>query len=379
MEVQGFCHERFARVQAAFEENFASRGDVGASFAVTLEGEYVVDIWGGHADAARSRAWEEDTIVNVYSTTKTMTFLAALMLADRGELDLEAPVVTYWPEFGAQDKARIQVRHLLSHSAGLPGFSRPLTPQELYDWSLCCADLAAQAPWWEPGTQSGYHAITQGYLIGEVVRRITGRTIGTWFREEIAAPLDADFHIGVDPGNFGRIADLVPAATTAPILDMDPESIPGRVFAGLDLTPETTLSAGWRQAEIPAANGHGNARSVVRAQTALANGGGAFGVELLTPRGCARALEPQTDGTDLVLGLPIRFAMGYALPTEAVPVSPNSDTLWWGGAGGSTIAVDTDAHVCFSYVMNQMDNYILGDPRGASLATAVYDSLASAG
>ncbi len=375
MKIEGFCDERFARVRDAFEANFAERGDVGACFALTLEGEYLVDLWGGHQDAARTRLWQEDTIINVYSTTKTMTFLCALLLADRGELDLQAPVAEYWPEFVANGKEEVRVSQCLSHSAGLPGFSRSLSPDELYDWDLCCADLAGQATWWEPGTQSGYHAITQGYLIGEIVRRITGRSIGTFFREDIAEPLGADFHIGVDARHFPRISELIPAVEIAPILQMDPESITGRVFAGLDITPETTRSTGWRQAEIPAANGHGNARSVVRAQTVLANGGTAFGVELLSASGCSRALEQQTDGMDAVLGLPIRFAMGYALPTDAVPVSPNANTLWWGGAGGSTITVDTDAHLCFSYVMNQMDNYIVGDPRGSSLAAAVYDSL----
>jgi CubicO group peptidase (beta-lactamase class C family) len=322
MNIEGSCDDRFARVRDAFEANFTERGDVGACFAVTLEGEYVVDLWGGYQDAARSRPWVEDTIINVYSTTKTMTFLCALMLADRGELNLDAPVADYWPEFAAGGKEQVLVKHLLSHSAGLPGFSRNLSSEELYDWDLCCADLAAQSPWWTPGSQSGYHAITQGYLIGELVKRITGRSLGTYFRDEIARPLDADFHIGVDPRDFPRIADLIEAVETAPILEADPESIPGRVFGGLESTPESTASAGWRQAEIPAANGHGNARSVVRAQTPLANGGKAFGVELLSAAGCARALEPQTDGQDLVLGLPIRFAMGYALPTDAVQSVP---------------------------------------------------------
>ncbi|MFP6816730.1 MAG: serine hydrolase domain-containing protein [Pseudomonadales bacterium] len=375
MEISGHCDDRFSRVREEFEKNFTDRGDIGASFALTLEGEYVIDLWGGHQDAARTRPWLEDTIINVFSTTKTMTFLCALMLSDRGQLDLEAPVVDYWPEFGAQGKQGVKVKHLLSHSAGLPGFSRPLSPEEFYDWDLCCADLAGQKSWWTPGTDSGYHAITQGYLIGEVVRRITGRSLGTFFKDEIADPLGADFHIGVDPGDFDRISDLIAAAEVAPILDMPADSIPGRVFEGLDITPQTTGTAGWRQAEIPAANGHGNARSVVRAQTPLANGGKAFGVELMSAAGCARALEAQIDGVDLVLGLPVKFAMGYAVPSDTIPVSPNANTLWWGGAGGSTIAVDTDAHLCFSYVMNQMDNFIIGGPRGSSLAAAVYDSL----
>ncbi len=375
MEIHGHCDERFAAVREAFANNFANHGDVGACFAATLEGEYVVDIWAGHQDAARTRPWQEDTIINVYSTTKTMTFLVALMLADRGQLDLEAPVAEYWPEFGAQGKEAVQVKHFLSHSAGLPGFSRPFTPQDLYDWDSACADLAAQAPWWPPGTQSGYHAITQGYLIGEVVRRVTGQTLGQYFSAEVAQQVGADFQIGVDPADFPRIADLVEAREPQPLLEMDTDTIPGRVFAGLDISPQTTGSAGWRQAEIPAANGHGNARSVVRAQTAMANGGKAFGTELLSPQGCARALEVQTDGVDVVLGLPVQFAMGYARPTEAIPTSPNANTLWWGGAGGSTIVVDTDAHVCMSYVMNQMDNQIIGDPRGTSLSQAMYTCL----
>ncbi len=375
MQIEGRCEQRFRKVQDAFERNFSDRGDVGACFAATLEGEFVVDIWGGFQDAESTRPWQEDTIINVYSTTKTMTFLSALMLADRGLLDLDAPVMKYWPEFAANGKEDVRVRHLLSHSAGLPGFSRPFETDELYDWDLACADLASQAPWWKPGTQSGYHAITQGYLIGEVVRRVTGKSFGTFFREEVAEKVGADFHVGVDPKHFHRIADLVPAKEEAPLLQADPESIPGRVFANLDITPERTRTDGWRKAEIPAANGHGNARSVVRAQTALANGGLAFGVELLSGAGCRRALEQQTDGMDAVLGLPVRFGMGYAFPSEMIPVSPNANTLWWGGAGGSTIVVDTHAHLCFSYVMNQMDNNIVGDPRGASLGSAMYECL----
>ena len=376
MEIHGHCDDRFSGVLKAFENNFENNGDVGACFAATLEGEYVVDIWAGHQDKERTRPWKEDTIINVYSTTKTMTFIAALMLADRGRLDLDAPVANYWPEFSAGGKEGVLVKHFLSHSAGLPGFSRPFANEELYDWDFACSDLASQKSWWATGTQSGYHAITQGYLIGEVVKRITGKSFGTFFREEIAEKIDADFHIGVDPKHFNRIADLVPAITTAPLLEMDPDSIPGRVFGGLDIDPEnSTGTAGWRQAEIPAANGHGNARSVVRAQTAMANNGKAFGVELLSEDGCLRALEPQTDGADLVLGLPVSFGMGYALRNDAIPMGPNQNTLWWGGAGGSTIVVDMDAHVCFSYVMNQMDNHIVGDPRGTSLGFALYEGL----
>lgn len=376
MNIEGFCDERFARVRDEFEKNFTERGDTGACFALTLEGEYVVDIWAGHQDKALKKPWQKDTIINVFSSTKTMTFLCALVLADRGLLNFEACVADYWPEFSAGNKAQIKVKHLMSHSSGLPGFSRGFTTSELCDWNFCCDDLANQSPWWEPGTQSGYHAITQGYLIGEVIRRITDKTIGQFFKSEVADLVGADFQIGVDPNDFPRIANLIEAKETAPILEMDPDSIPGRVFAGMedDLVAMTT-SVEWKQAEIPAANGHGNARSIVRAQTALANSGSAFGVQLLSQEGCSKALESQTNGNDLVLGIPVNFAMGYALASEIIPISPNSNTLWWGGAGGSTVVVDTDAHACFSYVMNQMDNNIVGDPRGAALGAAVYSSL----
>ena len=208
--VQGFAHDRFAPVREAFEANLASGADVGASFCATVEGETVVDLWGGYADEARTRPWERDTIVNVYSTTKTMTALTALLLADRGELDFDAPVARYWPEFAANGKAGVTVGHLMSHSSGLSGWKETVSEADLYDWDKVTALLAAQAPFWEPGTASGYHGMTQGYLVGEVVRRITGRSIGTVFREEIAEPLDADFYIGLPESEDARVADLIP-------------------------------------------------------------------------------------------------------------------------------------------------------------------------
>ena len=381
MEIHGHCDDRFSGVLKAFENNFTNNHEVGACFAATLEGEFVVDIWAGYQDEAKARPWVEDTIINVYSTTKTMTFLCALMLADRGQLDLGAPVVNYWPEFGAQGKEGVLVKHLLAHSAGLPGFSRRITAQELYDWDFICADLAGQASWWETGTQSGYHAITQGFLIGEVIRRITGKSFGTFFKDEVAAKLGADFHIGVAPQDFDRIADVLqdirPAALDEvnEFMDMDPESIAARALDGLDMTEDDMASAEWREAEIPAANGHGNAKSVVTAQTAMANGGTAFGIELLSPDGSSRALEPQTDGIDLVMGLPITYCMGYAKKSNIVQFGSDEGTIFWGGAGGSSIVIDTQAHVCVSYVMNQMSNDLLGDKRANNLGLALYDGL----
>ncbi len=379
MEIHGFCDERFAPVRDAFARNFEEYGDVGASFAATVEGEFVVDLWAGHADKARTRPWEENTIVNVYSTTKTMSFLCAFLLADRGLLDFNAKVTDYWPEYGANGKEDTEVRHFMSHSAGVPAFApRFEKAEQLYDWEGCIGNLAAQEPWWTPGGQSGYHAITQGYLIGELVRRIDGRSIGAFFREEIAAPLGADFHIGMADDHFPRVAEMIAddaAEGDGAFAGLPPDSIAARVFASVPAGVEAVNTAGWRRAEIPAAGGHGNARAVVRAQTPLANDGKAFGVDLMSAESTKLMLQEQTNGADAVLMMPIRFGLGYAFPSELMPMSPNDTAMFWGGAGGSTIVVDQPARVCLSYVMNQMKAAIVGDRRGGGLGKAFYDAL----
>ena len=375
-EIHGFCDEKFSAVRDAFANNFAEKGEVGASVALTVEGEYVVDLWGGHRDRAQSQPWEEDTIVNVYSTTKTMAALCALVLADRGEIDFNAPVAKYWPEFAQNGKENVQVRHFMSHSAGLSGMDEPMVGEDIYDWDKMVDALARQAPWWEPGSASGYHALTQGHLIGEVVRRVTGKTLGQFFQSDIAHPLGADFYIGTPEAHFARIGELIPpTAGLAEQTGGDADSISARTFKNPAANANLSGTSGWRKAEIPAANGHGNARSVVRAQTAVANGGSAFGVELLSAEGARRIFEEQTSGKDLVLGVPIRFGMGYGLTSPLMPMGPNEHIAYWGGWGGSTIVVDQDAHLCASYVMNKMFTGLLGDTRGFALLQAAYASL----
>ncbi len=375
-EIHGFCDEKFSAVRDAFANNFAEKGEVGASVALTVEGEYVVDLWGGHRDRAQSQPWEEDTIVNVYSTTKTMAALCALVLADRGEIDFNAPVAKYWPEFAQNGKENVQVRHFMSHSAGLSGMDEPMVGEDIYDWDKMVDALARQAPWWEPGSASGYHALTQGHLIGEVVRRVTGKSLGQFFQSDIAQPLGADFYIGTPEAHFGRIGELIPpTAGLAEQTGGDADSISARTFKNPAANANLSGTSGWRKAEIPAANGHGNARSVVRAQTAVANGGTAFGVELLSSEGARRIFDEQTSGKDLVLGVPIRFGMGYGLTSPLMPMGPNEHIAYWGGWGGSTIVVDQDAHLCASYVMNKMFTGLLGDTRGFALLQAAYASL----
>lgn len=269
-DIQGTYDDLFAAVPNALA-GLLDEGDAGGSVAVFVDGEPVVDVWGGFADAGRTVPWQRDTITGVWSVTKTMTALCALVLADRGDLDPDAPVARYWPEFAASGKERVLVRHLLSHTAGLPDWDGPI--DELYDWQAATARLAAPAPQWEPGSAAGYHSLTQGYLVGEVVRRITGRSVGEFFAGEVAGPLGADFHIGLPAEHDGRVALAVPP----PSRDEDyAASAPG---AGASSTPGTAVrlrdgnSVAWRRAQIPAASGFGNARSVALVQSAVACGG----------------------------------------------------------------------------------------------------------
>jgi CubicO group peptidase (beta-lactamase class C family) len=366
-EVQGTCEAQFEAVRRTLIDSLDAGRDVGASVAVRVDGRPVVDIWGGHADEARTIPWGRDTITNVWSTTKTMTFLCALMLADRGVLDFSAPVGTYWPEFAAGGKEAVEVRHLMSHTAGLAGFTELLQPEDLADWEKCTSLLAAQEPWWEPGTAAGYHAITQGYLIGEVVRRITGVTVGSWFASEVAGPLGADFHIGLPATEDARVSPVIPPEPMD-ASGHEPTSIPIRALTNPPVGASMANTAWWRRAEIPAANGHGNARSVAAIQDAIARGGETGGVRLLSEKGCDAIFEEQANGTDLVLRVPMRMGMGYGLSGELVPMGPR--TCFWGGYGGSLILMDQDLRLTVCYVMNRMEGGLVGDLRGPAVLMA---------
>jgi len=376
-EIRGTCKPELEAVRTAFAANFDAGKELGASASVTLHGETVVDLWAGDRDL-EGNPWEHDTIVNVWSTTKTMAATTLLMLADRGGLDLDAPIADVWPEFAANGKEQITTAQVMGHTAGLPGFVPSIAAEDLYDHDLCAANLAAQAPWWEPGTMSGYHLVTQGYLEGEIVRRITGRTLGDVFRTEIAEPLGADFSIGLPESEEGRVGSVVPPENPLGVVaGMEPGSIAVRAGLSVPVTGNEQNTRAWRAAEIPAAGGTSNARGVARVHAMLANGGTLDGVRIMSPEGVDRIFVEQCHQTDAVLGVPMRLGTGFGLMSELIPLSPNPRSCFWGGWGGSICVVDVDAGVSIAYVMNKMAGGLVGDLRGAMIVLAAQGALAA--
>jgi CubicO group peptidase (beta-lactamase class C family) len=375
----------FETVRDAFEANFAEGREVGASFAAYHRGQQVVDLWGGMADPDTDRAWEEDTLELVYSSTKGVTAMCANKLAQEGQLDVDVRVTEYWPEFGANGKESITVDHLLSHRAGLAWIDGTMTPEEAYAWDPVIRALEQQAPHWEPGAQHGYHAVTYGYLVGEVVRRITGRTVGAYLRDEIAGPLGVDFWIGLPASEAHRVAKLQ-GTITGDRLDPEveaavrefvgPDSMlgksltaPGGAFSDPDVWNTRALQA----AEVPGAGGVGDARGLARLYASCI--GDVDGFRLLTPTQVQDATMRRTVGPNIViLGLDIQFGLGFMVPSSIMNVGgPNGFGHY--GAGGSVGWADPDAELAFGYVMNRMDVGLAGDPRSARLINACYDSI----
>ncbi len=377
LEIHGTCKPGFEPVREAFAANFAERHEIGASVAVTVAGEPVVELWAGWADPARTRPWQADTLTNVWSTTKAMTSLCAHLLMDRGELDPDAPVARYWPEFAASGKSEIPVRWVMAHQSGLTGLAVPVALSDYYDWEKITGLLAAQAPLFPPGTASGYQAITFGYLIGEVIRRITGQSVGRFFAAEIAGPLGADFHIGLPEPELGRCSELQGVRPTedeqAALAQAYANAHPAAMAALLNpaLTGDEANSDDWRMAEIPAANGHGTALGLATVFGAVTDGS-----ERLIS---ARALEAARAGNgvhnDLVLGFPIEFGLGFGLSGTDHHFGPNPAAFGHDGFGGSAVGGDPEAGVAFAYVMNRMGMNLVDDPRKMAIIDGVYRSL----
>jgi CubicO group peptidase (beta-lactamase class C family) len=378
-EIHGHCDPRYAAVRDAFAEGFESRNELGAAVAVTHGGEPVVDLWAGHADLARTRPWEADTLAHVYSVTKGMTALCAHRLIERGALDLDAPAARYWPEFAARGKDAIPVRWLLAHRAGLPALRAPLPPEALYDPAAMAAALAGAEPCVPPG-QIAYHPMTFGWLVGELVRRVDGRSVGRFFREEIAEPLGVDFHIGLGPAEEKRAAEVT---------DLEPPPEFAMAFAGAPAgeLPLVVLAFAnpsgtgdhnapeHRRAEIPAMNGHCTARALARVYGARACGGEQGGVRLLAPESIERARSEQARDMDPLLGMPLRMGLGFWLSQPEVPgfaYGPNEGAFGHPGAGGSLGFADPAAAIGFGYVTSRMGSEMSTDPRAQALIDALY-------
>lgn len=382
VDVEGRVEPGFELVRDAFVANFERHHDVGAACCVYRDGVPVVDIWGGLADRDERKPWTRDTVALVFSTTKGVTAIAVNLLAQRGELDLDAPVAKYWPEFAANGKDAIPVRWLLSHRAGLADVTADLTLDEVLAWDPVVEALGAQEPIWPPGTKHGYHVRSYGWLLGEVVRRITGTSLGEFVARELAAPLHLDLWIGLPEAVEPRVARLLPPIE---LLDTEAKKIydafvegdellgramtgPSRLFHYDDMWNRRELHA----AQMPSSNGIASARAVARLYAACI--GEVGGVRLLDDATIARATTSESEGTDAVLGIPTRFGLGFSLPPMLSPAA-GPGAFGHPGAGGSLGFADPDAGIAFGYVMNQMQLGLTGDRRTETLVAALYDCL----
>ncbi|KAJ5752249.1 beta-lactamase [Penicillium odoratum] len=374
--IQGHCAPQFKALHKLISEKLQSNEELGVSLSVIIGDRTVVDIWGGYKDAARTKPWTKETITTVWSLSKIITNLAALLLVDRGQLDPSAPVANYWPEFAANGKENILIKHILSHTSGVSSWELPNTIVDIYNTRQSTAKLAAQKPWWSPpGVQSGYHVTNQGHMVGEIVYRVTGKLLGAFIRDELAAPLRADFQLGLSQEpDWDRVADLIPGPPVTIPDGIDLNSVFAKTFMSILMPAETAMTPGFRNAEIGATNGFSNARALAKIGSMVANGGAVGGKRFMSEETIHRMLEVQSDGVDLVLGCHLRFGLGVGLPTpETLPWLPaDGRVAYWGGWGGSFLVMDVDRKVSIAYVMNKMGEGTLGNHNTAEYVKVIY-------
>ena len=364
----------------AFTNNFVEHQEIGASVCVEVEGRVVVDLWGGYADIARTRDWQADQLVNAFSVGKGVTALVAAQCVDRDEISYDTRIAEIWPDFAAHNKEEMTLRDALGHRVGLPALRSPLPPQAMYDWEFMCSALANEIPWWTPGTSHGYHVNTFGFIVGEVLRRVTGKTIGQLIAERIATPLSADIHLGCPPALHGRMAEFEwpgnPPPATIPQGLTDDQLLQFNTYynpSGLS-GAQTVNTTEWRQAEIPSTNMHASARGIARMYSALAHDGSINGVRLISGDVLRESTREVSNGDDLVLGRHSRFAHGFQIPLPERGFGPHAEAFGHFGAGGSVGFCDPIARVGFGYVMNQMGPR-WQNPRNQALMAALYKSL----
>ncbi|KAI0098669.1 beta-lactamase [Nemania sp. FL0031] len=383
MAVHGKCDQKFQEVRSLFEAAVASGSETGASIAVNIDGEDVIDLWGGFVDTERTKPWNEDTIVNVWSSSKCLASLVVLKLVDQGIVDVDEKVSKYWPEFAANGKENILVRHLLSHTSGLSGWEQRVTGEDVCDLEKAAGLLAEQAPWWEPGTATGYHSLSMGHLLGMLVRKATGgeKTLKQ-IAAEIAASVDADFQVGAAEKDWPRVSTIYAPTDFGDMPAPPPGSLREKTFTNPPLDGAIANTEMWRKAELGAANGHTNARGMNRIMRAITLGGTTNGVQVLKPETVDLIFREQAKGLDLVIGVPNRFGIGYGLRGEGDEVEaaidglvPKGKICFWGGWGGSLIIMDLTRKMTITYAMNRMYNGLMGNVNGAAYVTAIYKAL----
>jgi CubicO group peptidase (beta-lactamase class C family) len=373
VEIAGFTQPRFAGVRDAFAANFEDGLELGARFTLVQAGETVVDLWAGFADRARKRPFDERTLTPIFSTTKAAASLLIARLVDAGKLAYDQKVADVWPEFAQAGKGEVTVAQALSHQAGLPGFAEPMDPALWFEWDAICAKLAAMAPLWPPGTASGYHPITFGYIAGEIFRRVDGRTMGTALREDLAVPFDLDLWIGLPDSEFGRVAEL---QRPNGLPDFGEHNEATRVaFLTPWSSPGGRNSADWRRAEIPSANGHATAPALARLMGALAADGWLDGEEILTPALIGEAARERIRGQDLVLPFVMSWGAGFMRNETEKPWGPAMQSFGHSGWGGSCAFADPESRLAGAYVMNKQGTALMGDRRPRRLIEAAYAAL----
>ncbi|MEO2168075.1 MAG: serine hydrolase domain-containing protein [bacterium] len=382
MEVHGFTAPGFERLRTALVRNFDKNDEVGAACCVYHRGEVVADLWAGDANRETGRAWQEDTLGIVFSATKGVTAMALNLLIERGRIDPEAPISHYWPEFEAAGKKDIPVSWLLAHRAGVPLIEAELTLEEVLAWDPVVEAIAAQKPIWEPGTKHGYHVRTYGWITGELVRRVTGKTFGEFLRDEITGPLQAEFFVGLAAELEPRVSRLIPPPepederTRAAFLKFTgPDTLLGKALHGpsnLFHYDEMWNTRALHAAEMPSSNGIGTARGLAKLYAATI--GSIDGIRLLKPETLANAIRPRSSGPDAILHLPSSFGLGFALG-DFLSLRAGKQAFGHPGAGGSLGMADAEAGLAIAYIMNRMALGMTGDPRAGRLVKAAYDAI----
>ena len=380
--IEGRCEPEFYPVRDAFHRHFQERKEIGASVAIYVEGEKVVDLWAGVVDK-KGTPWEQDTISNVFSATKGISAVCVHRLVDQGLLELSRPIADYWPEFAENGKGNITLRDVLSHQAGVAAVKEILPGGVLYNPKAMAAAIAREAPWWKPGSKHGYHALTMGWILGELVYRVTGKSLGAYLQEEIAEPFGLDMFVGLPDQHDERSAAVIRKGLYGLDFNMvrfileiglRRQSVTAKAFTNPRTLMGSTNSSAWKKSEIPAANGQTNGRSLAKFYGILANGGALHGKQLLSPEAIARCMAEQSHGFDQVLRLNTRFSLGFMLSQEkgSGHFGPCSQSFGHPGAGGSMGFADPDRKLGFGYVMNRMSSRILVDPRSQELIKALY-------